>query len=288
MFARLVDENRIEGCCELLFCAFSFSALFSNFPHIFWFFSLCINECCDIAGCGTEAEQGCVAPGPLAQLPTNTEDSASISSPTISKPVASDETEVQSPATAAAASRCLYLQGVRALIKYVPQYFQKDHVEVVIDKLLHYSTSSASYEQVHTAERALENMAETVDPLQCMEALSKHVWKPDTATAESSSNMSSENVAVVLLTLRALSKLICRISKDDVRKALPGLKPMIFESLSSRQVDMRKAAVFLIVEMHASLGDDVLSELESMNPAQQKLVSIYIGRRSKEAEKGEA
>lgn len=227
--------------------------------------------------------QECIEPGPLSQLPTNAQDSTDVAtSPTSVKANAG----VLSPAATSAASRCLYLQGVRALIKYVPQYFKKEHIEVAIDKLLQCSKCASLYEHVHTAERALENMAENLDPQQCMEALSKHLCTSKTPTRTDTS-MADENAAAALLTLRALSKVIGRIPKEDVRKSLPSLKPVIFASLSNSQVDMRKATVFLIVEMHESLGDDVLNELESISPAQQKLISIYINRRKQEnAKKG--
>ena len=138
-----------------------------------------INAFRETAGCGSEAEQRCGTQGPLSQLPTNLPTSAATCSPLISKLASAPiKNDALSPATTASASRCLYLQGVRALIKYVPQHFQKDHVEVVVDRLLLYSKCASSYEQVHTAERALENMAEAVDPLHFMRAIlvtSKHV-----------------------------------------------------------------------------------------------------------------
>lgn len=172
----------------------------------------------------------------------------------------------------AAASKSLYLQGIRALIRYVPQHFKSSHIDSTVEKLLECSKGTSSYEQVHAAERALENMAESksIDPEQCMAALSKHLLIASTA---------GENAAVTLLTLRALTKLIGRLPSEDITKAIPSLKPALFASLNGGEVDMRKAAVFLIVEMHSRLGEDVMQELEGLTASQQKLVSIYINRR---------
>jgi len=175
----------------------------------------------------------------------------------------------------AAASKSLYLQGIRALIRYVPQHFKSIHVKLTVEKLLECSRGTSSYEQVHAAERALENMAESkaIDPEQCMEALSKHLLTASSTDA---------NAAVTLLTLRALTKLIGRISSEDIAKAIPNLKPALFASLNGGEVDMRKAAVFLIVEMHSRLGEDVMRQLEGLTASQQKLVSIYINRRKQD------
>jgi CLIP-associating protein 1/2 len=172
----------------------------------------------------------------------------------------------------AAASKSLYLQGIRALIRYVPHHFKNSHIDSTVEKLLECSKGTSSYEQVHAAERALENMAEskTIDPEQCMQALSKHLLINSTT---------DENTSVTLLTLRALTKLIGRLPSEDITKALPSLKPALFASLNGGEVDMRKAAVFLIVEMHSRLGEDVMQELDGLTASQQKLVSIYINRR---------
>ncbi len=218
------------------------------------------------AGCNAETESQ--SSGPLTTL-TNTHDASSSADETAgSKPI-----EALSPTTMAAASKSLYLQGIRALIKYVPQYFQSKHINSTVEKLLECSKGTSSYEQVHAAERALENMAESeaIDPEQCMEALSKHFLTASTA---------DENAAAVtLLTLRALTKLIGRIPSQDIAKAIPGLKPTLFASLNGGGVDMRKAAIFLIVEMQSRLGDEVMQELEGLTASQEKLVQIYIDRR---------
>lgn len=202
---------------------------------------------------------------------TNTHDASSSTGGTGSKPI-----EALSPTTMAAASKSLYLQGIRALIRYVPHHFKNCHIDSTVKKLLECSKGTSSYEQVHAAERALENMAESkaIDPEQCMQALSKHLLTNSTT---------DENASVTLLTLRAMTKLVGRLPSEDITKALPSLKPALFSSLNGGEVDMRKAAVFLIVEMHSRLGEDVIQELDGLTPSQQKLVSIYINRRKQTA-----
>ena len=202
---------------------------------------------------------------------TNTHDPSSSAGGTGSKPI-----EALSPTTMAAASKSLYLQGIRALIRYVPHHFKNCHIDSTVEKLLECSKGTSSYEQVHAAERALENMAESkaIDPEQCMQALSKHLLTNSTT---------DENTSVTLLTLRAMTKLVGRLPSEDITKALPSLKPALFASLNGGEVDMRKAAVFLIVEMHSRLGEDVMQELDGLTASQQKLVSIYINRRKQTA-----
>ena len=106
------------------------------------------------AGCNAETESQ--PSGPLTTL-TNTHDASSSTDETAgSKPI-----EALSPTTMAAASKSLYLQGIRALIKYVPQYFQSKHINSTVEKLLECSKGTSSYEQVHAAERALETVSYT-------------------------------------------------------------------------------------------------------------------------------
>ena len=204
------------------------------------------------------------AKDPFTSLPTNTDFSAK-----------SDNIEVRKIETGADASRCLFLQSIRALIKYVPQYFE-NHVDIVVDKLLE-CCNCPSYELAHTAERSLENLVQEIDAKKCLSAFSRHL----VAAAISKEDVPNDNT-VVLMALRLLSKLVERIPKSDLKNVLPMLKSAIFASLGSSQVDMRKAAVFFIVELQMKFGQERLDELEDMNAAQQKLVCIYVEKRKQQ------
>lgn len=176
------------------------------------------------------------------------------------------------------ASKHLYLQGIRALLKYRPDHFE-GRVGGVIGKLLQCAKCSA-YEVVHTAERALENIVSTHDPELCLDALLPYLNDDD--VLDGNDEIENGTPSVVLCALRTATKLVKRVRPEALLDALPSLAPCLYASVRHRAVDMRKAAVFVVVELYFAIGGDVLSRLDRLNAAQLKLVSIYIERHRKE------
>lgn len=73
--------------------------------------------------------------------------------------------------------------------------------------------------------------------------------------------------------------MIEKISTDSLRKALPSLMQLFQTTLSHTSVDLRKATVFILVEMHFVLGDELI--LDEFTDSQRQLVGIYIDRHNK-------
>lgn len=83
----------------------------------------------------------------------------------------------------------------------------------------------------------------------------------------------------LLSTLRTMRYLIEKISTDSLRKTLPSLMQLFQTTLSHTSVDLRKATVFILVEMHFVLGDELI--LDEFTDSQRQLVGIYIDRHNK-------
>lgn len=160
----------------------------------------------------------------------------------------------------------LYLQGVRALLKYQPSYFA-DYIEIVVDRLLQCSRDP-SYEIVHTAERALENLVTALDATRCLKVILPYLTRQN-------------EIELVLSCVRTLQKFIGRIPSPVLMANLQLIMPTLVSCFSSANVDMRKSVVFALVEAYFVLGDKLMPHLSSLNAAQLKLVTIYVERQQK-------
>ena len=160
----------------------------------------------------------------------------------------------------------LYLQGIRALLKYQPHNFL-DFIEIVVDRLLLCSRDS-TYEIVHTAEKALENLATALDSTRCLKVMTPYLSRTDDDT-------------IVLSCMRTIRFVLRRCSSPTLTDALPLLLPSLVSSINSASVDLRKAVVFALVEIYFVMGDKLFPYLGDLTPAQLKLVTIYVERQKK-------
>mmetsp|Transcript_8031 Transcript_8031/g.24280 ORF Transcript_8031/g.24280 Transcript_8031/m.24280 type:complete len:93 (-) Transcript_8031:100-378(-) len=77
-------------------------------------------------------------------------------------------------------------------------------------------------------------------------------------------------------------KLACRYS---VLGQLDMVLPGVVAAFSNPDPDVRKAAVFCLVDVYMSLGEQAMPHLvKDLTPSQMKLVTIYIGRQQRERE----
>ncbi|KAL7500870.1 hypothetical protein ACHAWT_010371 [Skeletonema menzelii] len=177
----------------------------------------------------------------------------------------------------------LFLQGIRSLLQFVPRHVHSDDVRIIVRCLLE-CTEKAPFEVVHTAEQALQNLICGNDPEVCFEELLPYttgaeveeaLQRPRCNTLASSIS----NPSKLLSTLRTMRYLIDKVSIDSLRNALPSLMQLFQTTLSHASVDLRKATVFNLVEMHFVLGDELI--LDDFTDSQKQLVGIYIKRHNK-------
>ena len=125
---------------------------------------------------------------------------------------------------------------------------------------------------MHTAERALQNLSSS-NPDASFGCLLPYVRSdgidPDDAS----------NPPALLSALRTLRCLVDRVAGDALAAALPSLLPLFRETVCHRSVDMRKATVFVLVELHFVLGDGL--DLDGMSDCHRRLVDMYVDRHPK-------
>ena len=108
----------------------------------------------------------------------------------------------------------------------------------------------------------------------------------DTSCSSSSSTISSnnagENPQVRILALHALCASIKHLSSAQLLNLLPSLVPAVLSSVNSSLADLRKAVIFILVEVYLSVGDSVFPFVNTLTPPQRKLLTIYIEKRLNE------
>ena len=83
---------------------------------------------------------------------------------------------------------------------------------------------------------------------------------------------------VVLLCMHILQAAVKNISCSALLLELPILLPLILPAFKSPLVDVRKAVVFVLVEMYMVVGDSLHCHVSDLTPPQKKLLTIYIDR----------
>lgn len=168
----------------------------------------------------------------------------------------------------------LFLQAVRSLLEYVPGYVKSDdQLKSIIHCMLDSTTNDAPFEIVNTAEYILGNLVTTsgVDPDLCLQYLLLYTTRIDIDLNDKSSP------SMLLSTLRTLRFVIDRISITTLRQVVPSLLTLFHTTLCHKSVDMRKATVFILVEIHVVLGDEC-QLLDELSEYQRKLVLVYVER----------
>jgi hypothetical protein len=131
-------------------------------------------------------------------------------------------------------------------------------------------TKDAPFEIVHTAERALANLFLSADAESCLEYLLPFSINVDLSDKGS--------IPALLSTLRTMVVLLERIPIASLRKVFPSLLTLFRTTLCHKSMDMRKATVFLLVEVHFL---DEEFQLDEFSDSQQRLIRVYIERHPK-------
>ena len=74
--------------------------------------------------------------------------------------------------------------------------------------------------------------------------------------------------------------MLTRVSREQLASLLPVLCPSLAIALQSDEPEVRKSAVLFFVELRSTLGADVDPFMETLTPAQVKLIEMYLERRS--------
>lgn len=165
----------------------------------------------------------------------------------------------------------IFLQGVRSLVQFVPARLEVGEVRRIVDSLME-CTRDAPFEIVHTAERALQNLSSS-NPEASFGCLLPY------ARADGLDLNDAANPPALLSALRTLRCLVDRVSGDALGAALPSLMSLFRGTVCHRSVDVRKATVFVLVELHFVLGDGL--DLDGLSDCHRRLVDMYVDRHPK-------
>merc|ERR1719265_1837017 len=155
---------------------------------------------------------------------------------------------------------------LQEMVSNLPDFFN-DYAEVVASKLFDALRGTASSEKQTPApiDVTLERLLGVVDPTRALEILLPVI--------------SSEGAPVLQAATRLLSSVLQRMPPRQVFDHLDDVLPGVIAAFENPNSEVRKAAVFCLVDVYMILGEQVMPHLmKDLTPSQMKLVTIYIGR----------
>ncbi|CAO2839845.1 unnamed protein product [Amaranthus hypochondriacus] len=139
----------------------------------------------------------------------------------------------------------------------------EDSVEIVIEKLLHVSKDTIP-KVANEAENCLTILLAQYDPFRCLSVIVPLLVTEDEKT--------------LVACINCLTKLVGRLSQDELMAQLPSFLPALFDAFGNQSADVRKTVVFCLVDIYIMLGKAFLPYLEGLNSTQLRLVTIYANR----------
>ncbi|GFY99513.1 CLIP-associated protein [Actinidia rufa] len=139
----------------------------------------------------------------------------------------------------------------------------EDSVEIIIEKLLHV-TKDIVPKVANEAEHCLAIVLSQYDPFRCLSVVIPLLVTEDERT--------------LVTCINCLTKLVGRLSQDELMAQLPSFLPALFEAFGNQSADVRKTVVFCLVDIYIMLGKAFLPYLEGLNSTQLRLVTIYANR----------
>ncbi|KAM1346287.1 hypothetical protein ACFX13_036353 [Malus domestica] len=139
----------------------------------------------------------------------------------------------------------------------------EDSVEIVIEKLLHV-TKDVVPKVSNESEHCLSIVLAQYDPFRCLSVI-----VPLLVT---------EDEKILVTCINCLTKLVGRLSQEELMAQLPSFLPALFEAFGNQSADVRKTVVFCLVDIYIMLGKAFLPYLEGLNSTQLRLVTIYANR----------
>ncbi|TYI70610.1 hypothetical protein E1A91_D08G233500v1 [Gossypium mustelinum] len=139
----------------------------------------------------------------------------------------------------------------------------EDSVEIVIEKLLHV-TKDIVPKVSNEAEHCLNTVLSQYDPFRCLSVIVPLLVTEDEKT--------------LVICINCLTKLVGRLSQEELMAQLPSFLPSLFEAFGNQSADVRKTVVFCLVDIYIMLGKAFLPHLERLNSTQLRLVTIYANR----------
>ncbi|XP_022722851.1 CLIP-associated protein-like isoform X2 [Durio zibethinus] len=139
----------------------------------------------------------------------------------------------------------------------------EDSIEIVIEKLLHIAKDAVSKVSID-AEKCLSIILSEYDPFSCLSVIVALLITEDEKT--------------LIICVKKLTKLVHRLSQEELLAQLPSFLPVLFDAFSNQSAEVRKTVVFCLVDIYVMLGKAFLPYLQDLNGAQLRLVTLYANR----------
>ncbi|XP_043723003.1 CLIP-associated protein-like [Telopea speciosissima] len=139
----------------------------------------------------------------------------------------------------------------------------EDSVEIVIERLLHVTKDTVS-KVSNESEHCLTVVLSQYDPFRCLTVIVPLLVSEDEKT--------------LVTCINCLTKLVSRLSQEDLMAQLPSFLPALFDAFGNQSADVRKTVVFCLVDIYIMLGKAFVPYLEGLNSTQLRLVTIYANR----------
>ncbi|KAF5174856.1 Clip-associated protein [Thalictrum thalictroides] len=139
----------------------------------------------------------------------------------------------------------------------------EDSVEIVLEKLLHVTKDMVT-KVSNDADQCLTIVLSQYDPFRCLTVIVPLLVSEDEKT--------------LVTCINSLTKLVGRLSQEELTTQLPSFLPALFDAFGNQSADVRKTVVFCLVDIYIMLGKSFLPYLEGLNSTQLRLVTIYANR----------
>lgn len=112
-----------------------------------------------------------------------------------------------------------------------------------------------------------------------------YLWNPnsnnnnDIRDITTTSSLLVECSHVRLPAMNIICASIRFLSSAQLIQLLSAIVPSILPSLGSTLADLRKAVIFILVEIYLTVGEALLPYIQSLTPPQRKLLTIYIEKK---------
>ncbi|XP_075676762.1 CLIP-associating protein isoform X3 [Dermatophagoides pteronyssinus] len=103
-------------------------------------------------------------------------------------------------------------------------------------------------------------------------------FDPRTSFKILQSYINHEESALSIIAIKLLTKLVELNDKEIVLELLPELMPPLLQAYDNKESAVRKTAVFCMVAIYGSVGEQMQSYLTSLSRSKMKLLKLYIDR----------
>ncbi|KAI4983049.1 hypothetical protein ZWY2020_023541 [Hordeum vulgare] len=141
-------------------------------------------------------------------------------------------------------------------------------IETLVVKLLH-ATKDSALKVVNLAHLCLTTVVTQFDPLRCLLAIV--------------SQLVSHDEKILIVSINSLSKLVMRLSHDDLMDNLSTFLPVVLDAFENHSPYVRKAILLCLVDTYLKLGPAVAPHLERLGGTQllQLIVATSASRLSR-------